>query len=91
MSNIKIQDVDQRIQYTATSGQTAFSIPFPFFANSDIVAYSDSTLLVLTTNYTLTGADNPSGGTLTLVVGASCPLIEHQSIVRRYQTSLAQI
>jgi len=71
MSNIKIQDVDQRIQYTATSGQTAFSIPFPFFANSDIVAYSDSTLLVLTTNYTLTGADNPSGGTLTLVVGAT--------------------
>jgi hypothetical protein len=71
MSNIKIQDVDQRIQYTATSGQTEFTIPFPFLENSDIVAYQDSTLLVLTTDYTLSGADSPSGGTLTLVSGAT--------------------
>lgn len=71
MSNIKIQDVNQRIQYTATSGQTEFTIPFPFFENSDIVAYQDSTLLVLTTDYTLSGADSPSGGTLTLVSGAT--------------------
>lgn len=71
MSNIKIQDVDQRIQYTATSGQTEFTIPFPFFLNSDIVAYQSSTLLVLTTDYTLAGADSPSGGTLTLVTGAT--------------------
>lgn len=71
MSNIKIQDVYQRIQYSATSLQTAFAIPFPFFENSDIVAYQNETLLVLTTDYTLSGAGSPSGGTLTLVTGAT--------------------
>lgn len=74
MSNIKIQDVDQRVQYTATSSQTVFAIPFPFLANSDIVAYQNSTKLDLGASpgeYGLSGAGNPGGGTLTLVTGAT--------------------
>lgn len=74
MSNIKINDVDQRIQYTATSGQTAFTIPFPFFEDSDIVVYQNDTLLSQGASpgeYGLSGAGNPSGGTMTLVSGAT--------------------
>lgn len=71
MSNIEIADVVQRIQYTAGVGQTNFAIPFVFLANADITAYNDDTLLVLATNYTLAGAGNPAGGTLTLNVAAA--------------------
>ena len=70
MANIKINDVAQRVQYTATALQTVFNIPFPFFANGDLVVYQNATLLVLTTNYTVTGAGTAAGGTLTLNVGA---------------------
>jgi len=73
MANIKIQDVAQRIQYTATASQTEFAIPFPFFENSDIVFYQGETLLVQgtgTDEYAVAGANTASGGTATLVTGA---------------------
>jgi len=68
---ILINDTSPRAQYTATSGQTAFAIPFEFFANSDLKVYKNAALLTLTTNYTVTGAGVTGGGTLTLVVGAA--------------------
>ena len=68
---ILINDTAPRAQYTATSGQTVFSVPFEFFANSDLKVYRNSTLLTLTTNYTVTGAGVTGGGTLTLVTGAT--------------------
>ena len=74
MSNIQIQDVDQRVQYTATASQTVFTVPFPFLANSDIVVYQNSTKLdegASAGEYGLSGAGNPSGGTMTLVTGAT--------------------
>jgi hypothetical protein len=74
MSNIKIQDVDQRVQYTAGSSQTEFTIPFPFLENSDIYVYQNSTLLSQGASpgeYGLSGAGSPSGGTMTLVTGAT--------------------
>lgn len=77
MASIQINDVDQRVQYTATAGQTVFPVPFVFLADADIVVYHTvfstgiTTKLVLTTNYTLSGAGAASGGTMTLVVGAA--------------------
>jgi len=74
MANIKIQDVAQRIQYTATASQTEFAIPFPFFESSDIVFYQGETLLVQgtgTDEYAVAGANTASGGTATLVTGAT--------------------
>jgi hypothetical protein len=68
---ILINDTAPRSQYTATSGQTVFSVPFEFFANSDLKVYRNATLLTLTTNYTVTGAGVTGGGTLTLVTGAT--------------------
>ena len=80
MSNIEINSTPSRVQYTATSSQTEFAIPFPFNTNSDLKVYqriagstaTDATdLLTITTEYTLTGAAAASGGTLTLVTGAT--------------------
>lgn len=74
MSNIQIQDVNQRVQYTATASQTIFTVPFPFLANSDLVVYQNSTKLDLGSSpgeYGVSGAGNPSGGTVTLVTGAT--------------------
>lgn len=74
MANIKIQDVFQRIQYTAASpSQSVFAVPFPFFNANDVLVYQDDTLLDQGTDpgdYEITGAGSPSGGTVTLVTAA---------------------
>jgi len=68
---ILINDTAPRAQYTATSGQTVFTVSFEFFANSDLKVYRNATLLTLTTNYTVTGAGVTGGGSVTLVTGAT--------------------
>ena len=75
MANIKIQDVLQRVQYTASNPtQAIFAVPFPFLDNTELLVYQDSTLLDLGTapgEYGVTGAGSPSGGTVTLVTAAT--------------------
>ncbi len=74
MANIKINDVPQRIQYVATSGQASFPIPYPFLVNTDIVVWQNTIKLSMggaPGQYGLTGAGTPSGGTLLLVTGAT--------------------
>lgn len=68
---VDINDTPNRIRYTAAGGQTAFAVPFEFQSNSQIKAYKNGTLLVLSTDYTLMGAGVEAGGTLTLVVAAA--------------------
>jgi len=51
------------ITYTATGGQTAFSIPFGFFAAADLVVTDNGAATALTTDYTV------AGSTLTFLVG----------------------
>jgi len=73
MSNIKINDVFQRIQYAATNGQTQFAIPFPFFNNDYVVVWQDGVQIfegAAPGEYGITGAGSPSGGLLTLVTPA---------------------
>lgn len=61
-----------RVQY-ATNGTTGpWSVPFYFLADADLrVVYADSTgeetELTLTTEYSVTGAANPAGGSVTTV------------------------
>lgn len=74
MPNIRIADTPQRIQYIATASQTVFAIPFPFLVNTDIVVYQNSTKLAqggAPGQYGLSGAGTASGGTMTLVTGAT--------------------
>jgi len=74
MSNIKIQDVAQRIQYVATNLQTVFAVPFPFFATTDLVVYQNANVINLGAapgEYGVSGEGSPSGGSVTLVTGAT--------------------
>jgi hypothetical protein len=68
---IIINDTSARAQYTATSGQTVFSVPFEFFSNADLKVYIGETLKTLTTHYTVTGAGVTGGGSITLTSGAT--------------------
>ena len=69
---INISDVEPRVQYTATSGQTSFTVPFEFFANADLKVYNGTSLLTFNaspadaTEYSVTGAGVTGGGSITL-------------------------
>ena len=70
--SIIIADIAPRVSYTVGgSAQSAFTVPFPFFEDADLVVYNGSTLLTLTTNYTVTGELLDSGGTVTLNVAVT--------------------
>lgn len=68
-----VETETSRVSYTGAGTTGPFTIPFYFLANADIVAKKvliadgAETDLVLTTDYTLTGAGEAAGGTLTLV------------------------
>lgn len=70
MSNIKINDVYQRIQYSAALSQTVFTVPYPFFQNNYIFVWVNGVELTEgggAGQYTVAGAGSPSGGTVTLI------------------------
>jgi len=74
--SITISDTTPRVQYTAANTQTAFSVPFEFFNNTDLVVIktSSGTDTTLTFNaspssasqYSVTGAGATGGGQITL-------------------------
>lgn len=66
---IEINEHSGRSHYTATNGQTIFAVPFEFFEAADIKVYQNGVLLE--GGYTVTGARNEEGGTLTLASGAA--------------------
>ncbi len=74
---ITISDTEPRVQYTATSGQTSFSVPFEFFTTSDIKVYNGTTLLTYAASpssgsyYSVTGAGVSGGGSITLGSGGA--------------------
>ena len=69
---INISDVEPRVQYTATSGQTSFTVGFEFFTNTDLKVFNGSSLLSFSaspsdaTEYSVTGAGVTGGGSITL-------------------------
>lgn len=73
---ITISDTEPRVQYTATAGQTSFSVPFEFFDNNDLVVIktannADTTLTYNSTpssaaQYSVAGAGQSGGGSITL-------------------------
>lgn len=71
MSIDNVQDITPRIQYVATGGQTIFPYPFPIFDDGDLVVDVDGAVLVITTNYTVSGAGDDNGGNVTLTAGAT--------------------
>ena len=79
--SITISATDPRVQYTASGGQTAFSVPFEFFADADLVVIktsggTDTTLTLASSpssaaQYSVTGAGASGGGNITLGGGAT--------------------
>ena len=67
---INIANNNPRINYTATSGQTVFTVPFEFFDNTDIKVYIEGTLKTITTHYSVSGG-NGSTGTVTMSAGVT--------------------
>ena len=69
---ITISDTEPRIQYTATAGQTSFTVPFAFFANADLQVFNGTSQLTFNaspsnaTQYSVTGAGVSGGGSITL-------------------------
>lgn len=62
-----------RVSYSGNDVTTGFSFPYLFFENSDLVVVlrntsGTETTKILTTDYTVTGAENPAGGTVTMIV-----------------------
>ena len=61
--------------YVATDGQTAFTVDFPFQEDADVLVLAVNastgaeTPFTLTTDYTVTGRNNPAGGTVTFTSG----------------------
>ena len=80
---LAISDTSPRVQYTATGGQTTFTVPFEFFADGDLTVIKTAasngadTTLTLTaspssaTQYSVTGAGVSGGGSITLGGGAT--------------------
>ena len=69
---ITISDTQPRVQYTATAGQTSFTVPFEFFANADLEVFNGTSLLSFSASpssasqYSVTGAGVSGGGSITL-------------------------
>ncbi|MFK0330911.1 hypothetical protein ACIQUB_07285 [Rhizobium sp. NPDC090275] len=68
-----IEEDDRYRRYTASAGQKAFAVPFPFQQNEDVAILLQTAPSEYTefspTAYVLAGANDPSGGSFTMNVG----------------------
>jgi hypothetical protein len=67
--SLPIIDRSARVQYIATAGQTQFTVPFEFFAATDLKVYAGET--PINTGFAVSGAGIQGGGYLTFTVGRS--------------------
>lgn len=81
-----ISTTTSRTSYNGNGVTTLFSVPFRFFQNSDLVVQlvtnstGASTTLVLTTHYTVSGADSEAGGSLMMLTP---PAVGQTLVIRR--------
>src|SRR5512136_1491005 len=93
---MSIATTTSKIQYTLTTGAQALSVPFYFLENSHIKAVTVATetvpsiTLVLGTDYTLTGAGNPAGGTLTTIATLANGLAAGSKVVIKRNVPITQ-
>lgn len=68
---LDVSSTTPRIAYTATASQTIFVVPFVFFEDTNLLVYQNDVILTLDTDYTVTGAEDEDGGTVTFATGAT--------------------
>lgn len=71
---------DTRVTYTASGSSDTFAYPFRILSSADLLVYIDDVLQVLTTDYTVTGADEEDGGN---VVFVTPPVADSSVIIMR--------
>lgn len=62
-----VSSTQNRVSYTGNGVTTAFAFPYRFLTNADLVVYENEVLQVITTDYTVIGAGDDAGGTVTFV------------------------
>lgn len=65
---MSVETTDNRVTYVGNGVLTVYSYPFQIFEDTDLEVYVDSVLQALTTDYTVSGAENPAGGEITFAV-----------------------
>lgn len=89
-----ISTTTSRQSYNGNGVTTVFSVPFRFFANTDLVVQlvtvstGASTTLTLTTHYTVTGADEEDGGSLTML---TAPAVGERLVIRRVISATQEV
>jgi hypothetical protein len=71
MADYAITNVARRVVYTGSAGVGPYSFTFPVLVNTDIAVYKNTTLLTLTTDYTVTISGTTGQGSITLVSAAT--------------------
>lgn len=71
MADYAITNVARRVVYTGSAGVGPYAFSFPVLVNTDIAVYKNTTLLTLTTDYTVTISGSTGTGSVTLVVAAT--------------------
>ena len=80
MSDIAINPVTRRVQFTGNTGTGPFAFTFNVLNSSDIAVYKNTTLLTLTTDYTVTVAANGTGS-VTLQSGQAVISSDYVTII----------
>lgn len=62
-----ISSTTNRVSYTGNAVTTAFAFSYRFLANADLKVYLEDVLQTITTHYTVTGAGDDAGGTVTFL------------------------
>lgn len=71
MADYAITNVARRVVYTGSAGVGPYAFSFPVLANTDIAVYKNTTLLTLTTDYTVSISSTTGQGSVTLVSAAT--------------------
>lgn len=87
-----VTDVSPRVQYTALAAQVDFDYAFPIFDDADLVIDVDGVTKTLTTDYTVAGEGNDTGGTVTFVTapGAGAVVTIYRDIAIERSTDIQQ-
>lgn len=75
MTIASIPENDRKERFIASAGQTSFPFDFPIYAQTDLQVLRERadviSTLTLGTDYTVTGAGDQAGGSITLTTGAA--------------------
>jgi hypothetical protein len=71
MADYAITNVARRVVYTGSAGVGPYAFSFPVLTSTDIAVYKNTTLLTLTTDYTVTISGTTGTGSITLVSAAT--------------------